>query len=158
MIACTATVDAVAQIDCGLAFERITAVDLQKAFIGYGPLPAVTGIAEGATEWKSVGQHRTLMLTDGSTAREELTEFTAPVSFSYRVTDYSSVLRFVVDHAQARWEFEPIADQQCRIRWRYDYYPRSWLAAPLVWLIVRTLWTGYMRRSIKRCAELAAAD
>jgi len=155
MSPCTATVDSVAELDCAHAFTQIATIDLPQAFVGYGPLPAVTGIADGAAAWQSVGQHRTLMLADGSTAREELTEFTVPRAYAYRVTDYSSVLRFVVNHAQARWEFEPIGKQQCRIRWHYAYYPRNWLAAPLVWIIVRTLWTAYMRRSLRLCVQLA---
>ncbi len=153
MPACSATVEAFTRIDRQLAFDRIAAVDLPSAFVGFGPLPAVTGVAEGASPWERVGQRRTLLLADGSTATEELREFASAESFAYRVSNYSSVLRWVVDHAQARWEFKPVGEQ-CRIRWTYSYYARSWLAAPLVWLILRTLWTGYMRRSIRRCVTL----
>ena len=147
------TVSARVAIAPATAFARIAAIDLPSAFIGYGPLPAVTGIDRGALAWHSVGQSRTLKLADGSTATETLTAITEAEGFAYRVDQYSSILRYLVDHAEASWRFVPKTDQGgCEIRWQYRYYPRNWLAAPLVWVITHTLWRGYMRRSIARCA------
>lgn len=141
-------------IDPATAFARIAAIDLPRAFVGYGPLPAVIGI-EGTSVWQSVGQRRTLRLADGSSAVETLTSIETPSQFAYRVDRYSSILRLLVDHAQAQWRFVDDADSGgCQMIWQYRYVPRHWLAAPLVWLITHTLWRGYMRRSIDRCAAI----
>lgn len=147
------TVSACVPIAAATAFAGIAAIDLPGAFVGYGPLPAVTGIADGALAWQSVGQARTLKLADGSTAVETLTAIAEPDGFGYRVDQYSSILRYLVDHAEASWRFASTPGG-CEIHWRYRYFPRSWLAAPLVWAITQTLWRGYMRRSIARCAAI----
>lgn len=137
------------------AFAGLVALDAARAFTGYGPLPAVTAV-EGASIWQSVDQQRTLTLADGSTLVETLVAIDPPHGYAYRADQYSSAFRHLVKGASAQWRF--VSDAQdpggCTMYWTYRYIPRHWLAAPLVWVITHTLWRGYMRRSIARCAAL----
>jgi hypothetical protein len=66
------------------AFEIITPIDLSLVFKGWGPFPAVRGVNNQSGEWDHVGASRTPILSDGSTATERLTEYTAGHSFAMR--------------------------------------------------------------------------
>ncbi|MEJ2286832.1 MAG: hypothetical protein P8X85_24955 [Desulfobacterales bacterium] len=76
-------------------FEYIVPIDLPLIFTGYGPLPAVNCAKKQTGGLNKAGQTRTVTLSDGSTARERLTKYDHPHYFSYTVSDFSGVLRFL---------------------------------------------------------------
>ncbi|HEX6590938.1 MAG TPA: SRPBCC family protein [Moraxellaceae bacterium] len=135
------------------AFLHIVPIPLERIFTGYGPLPAVCGTRDQQGAWDGAGQSRTVLLSDGSTAREQLLAYRAPEYFGYRVGDFSGALGFIARHAEGQWWFEAVGTTRTRVRWQYDFVARSWLAWPLLWLLSR-LWRAYMDKAL----ALAARD
>src|ERR1700709_1596158 len=74
------------------SFAIIAPIDLSLVFHKWGPLPGVGGVANQTGTWDEVGRSRNPQLTDGTTATETLTEYTAPHSFAYQLTDFTNSL------------------------------------------------------------------
>jgi hypothetical protein len=135
-------------------FEHIVPIDLASIFKGYGVIPAVRDTQNQTGAWNAVGQTRTVILSDGSSAQEILTEYKHPHYFSYIVHDFSGVLHFLTTSAHGEWWFESNSSRSVTdIRWRYTLNAKSIFAAPILWLIVNFLWRGYMQNVIMLCKK-----
>jgi Polyketide cyclase / dehydrase and lipid transport len=132
-----------------LTFEVIAPIDLSLIFRPMGLLPGVSGVEEQSGPWSAVGATRTPRLTDGSTAREILIEWTPPHSFAYEVRDFTNpTLRSLVARVRGEWTMTPDRDR-CLVRWSYAFEPRKGRAA-IVRLLLVPLWRPYMRRTLQR--------
>lgn len=143
-------------------FEHVVPIDLTTIFTGYGPLPSITGTQNQTGAWDAPGQTRTVTLSDGSHASELLTRYDHPRYFSYTLSRFSGVLRFVTTSANGEWWFDTGSSSGAtRIKWRYTFNGRSAFATPLLWFITHVLWRGYMRKALmlsKVQIERAAAQ
>lgn len=138
-------------------FDVVTAEDvLPKVLHRFGPVPGVTGTRDLTGPWDHPGSSRTVVLQDGSTARETLLDHERPRRFAYRVEDFTSAVGRVADHAIGTWNFEPTPTGS-RFIWTYAFTPRGAVTRPLLALVVRTAWGGYMSRCADRCVALAEA-
>jgi hypothetical protein len=135
------------------AFEHVVLLDLPSVLRNYGPLPAVVGTDEHVGSWNAVGDSRRILLSDGTRAREELLTFDRPNGFTYRVGELTSSMRRLTPGANGRWQFEDAGDGTTRVTWRYAFEPRSVVARPVLWLLARLLWRGYMRTVLKAIRE-----
>jgi hypothetical protein len=130
-------------------FQHIVPIDLTSIFTGYGPLPAVTGTQNQTGDWDAAGQTRTVSLSDGSFANELLTQYDYPRYFSYTVSGFTGVLRFLTTSANGEWWFESNpASNVTRVTWRYAFNRRSLFSAPMLWFVTHGLWRGYMRQAL----------
>jgi len=142
----------------GDAFGIIVPIDLSLVFKGWGPFPGVRGAKNQTGAWDSAGQSRNPDLTDGSTADERLTEYTAPHSFAYEITGFTNAMRRLVAGVRGEWTFTPDA-KGTLIRWTYEFKPlpgRRWILRR----IVVPLWQRYMQQGVegaRRAAERIAA-
>jgi len=143
-----ATVETTVNVPREQAFLGIVPIDLSLVFTGFGPLPAVTGVSNQVGGWDAVGQTRTVKLADGSLAQEELTAYEEPRYFSYTVSGFTGVLRFLTTSAHGEWWFEPVSAAKTHVRWRYAFRPRNVVVMPLVWFVAHALWRGYMQKSL----------
>jgi hypothetical protein len=135
-------------------FEHIVPIDLTSIFKGYGLLPSVESIQNQMGAWDAVGQTRTVILSDGSSAQETLTGYEHPHYFSYTVRDFSGVLRFLTTSAHGEWWFEGnLSKSYTHIRWRYALDAKSIFAAPILWCIANFLWRGYMQNVVMLCKK-----
>jgi hypothetical protein len=133
-------------------FQTIVPIDLPTVFPGYGPLPAVKGTRNQTGGWDAAGQTRTVLLSDGSSANEIMTKYEYPRYFSYTVSGFTGILRWLTPSANGEWWFEKgPRPNTTHIRWRYAFNIRSLLSAPVLWLITTVLWRGYMRKSLMLC-------
>jgi len=133
-------------------FDYILPIDLTSIFTGYGPLPAVNGVQNQTGAWDAAGQTRTISLSDGSSARERITKYKHPRYFSYTVSDFSGVLRFLTISANGEWWFERNPSSGItHIKWTYTFNSRSFFTAPILWFITHFLWRGYMQKALKLC-------
>jgi hypothetical protein len=131
-------------------FEWIVPIDLTSIFTGYGPLPAIIGTRDQTGGWDAVGQTRTVLLSDGSSASEGLTAYHYPNYFAYTVKDFTGVLRHLAREAHGQWWFDHSADDKATsIRWRYEFVSLSPLLSPLVSFITTVLWRGYMGKALQ---------
>lgn len=132
------------------AFLHIVPIDLASIFTGYGPLPSVTKTLDQTGPWDAAGRTRTVVFSDGSSARESLTEYEYPNRFAYRITEFTGALRFLTREARGEWWFETLPGQSATtVRWRYEFFSRSRMLAPLVGLFTRCLWRGYMAKALR---------
>lgn len=131
------------------AFEHIVPIDLTSIFTGYGPLPSVTGTQNQVGAWDTAGQTRTVHFSDRSAAQERLTQYEHPGYFSYTVSNFTSLLRFLTTSANGEWWFSVGTSGQTEIKWRYEFHARSVFVAPVLWLIVNILWRNYMYQALQ---------
>lgn len=131
------------------AFRHIVPIDLASIFTGYGPLPAVSGTRDETGPWDASGRSRTVVFSDGSTARESLTGYQYPHRFTYTINGFTGVLKLLAREAHGEWQFERLPDREATaVLWRYEFVSRSPWLAPVLRLFVQTLWRGYMRRAL----------
>lgn len=90
-------------------------------------------------------------LSDGSTAQERLTGYIFASYFSYTVSSFTGALRFLARSAEGEWWFNQTSEHTTRITWQYRFYAKSMLTMPLVWMINKLLWRGYMNKAIALC-------
>jgi hypothetical protein len=131
------------------AFEHIVPIDLTSIFKGYGPLPSVKGTQDQVGDWDTAGQTRTVQLSDNSSVQELLTKYEHPHYFSYTVSNFTSLLRFLATSANGEWWFSVGTLGQTNIKWRYKFNARSVLTIPVLWLITNTLWRNYMYKALQ---------
>ncbi|HEX5738315.1 MAG TPA: SRPBCC family protein, partial [Hydrogenophaga sp.] len=111
--------------------------------------------------WDAAGRSRTVVFSDGSSATESLTGYDFPHGFTYRITGFTGVLRYLASEAKGQWWFESGARAgTTSVRWRYEFVSRHQWLRPLVSLFTRHLWRGYMQRALhlsKNQVELSVA-
>jgi hypothetical protein len=134
------------------AFAIVMPIDLATIFTGYGPLPAVTRTIDQTGPWNQVGVSRKPVLSDGTMAFEQITEYAPPSSFAYEVSGFTNVLGRLVTGARGGWQFSASADGGTEIVWTYAFRPRPWRRA-LVAVAIAPLWRRYMRRALGLAVE-----
>jgi hypothetical protein len=144
-----ATVGTTIEASIDEAFRHIVPIDLSSIFTGYGPLPSVTQTRDQSGAWDAAGRSRTVVFSDGSTARESLTAYEYPHRFAYTIDHFTGALRLLASEARGEWWFERVPGRKATaIRWRYQFVSRSTMLKPLVGLFTRLLWRGYMRKAL----------
>src|SRR4051812_30167776 len=141
----SATVKFVVAAPRKAVFAYVTAEDvLPKVLTGSGFLPAVVSTSGNTGPWDQPGSIRTVHLADGSTAQEEVTSFQSPSYFAYRTSKYTFALKYLSDFATGEWWFDE-SGEQTKVRWRYVFHSKHMLTKPILALLVRLQWRGYMR-------------
>jgi Polyketide cyclase / dehydrase and lipid transport len=144
-------------VDVEHLFDVVVAEDvLPRVLHRWGPIPAVTGTRDLTGPWDTPGSERTVLLQDGSTARERVLGWERPQRFEYRVDRFTSPLGRIVDHAVGSWEFTR-NERGSSFRWTYSFEARGSLQAVLLKMFVRIAWARYMRQCADLCVELAAS-
>jgi hypothetical protein len=139
-------------------FDVVVAEDvLPRVLHRWGPIPAVIGTRGLTGSWDTPGSKRTVLLGDGSSAREQVLRWERPYRFEYHVDRITSPLGRLVDHAIGSWEFAQAAHGS-RFRWTYAFRPRAALSAVALEAFVRTAWARYMAQCADRCVSLARGD
>ena len=149
----SATVTTETAIGQSVAFDYIVPIDLTSIFTGYGPLPAATGVENQTGAWDAAGQERTVLLSDGGSARESLTKYEHPHYFSYTVSGFTGAPGLLATSATGEWWFNGVESDKTRIKWQYAFNSRSAVTAPILWIITHVLWRGYMRKALKLSIE-----
>jgi hypothetical protein len=138
-------------------FDVIVAEDvLPKVLQRWGPIPGVTGTRDLTGPWDTPGSQRTVVLADGSTAREQVLVWERPSRFAYRVDRFTNPLGRLVDHAIGSWEFMPTGAGS-RFRWTYELRTQGRLSAALLRAFVRFAWAHYMSQCADLCVSLATS-
>jgi hypothetical protein len=110
----------------------------------FGPLPAVTKVRDQSGAWDAVGQTRTLLLSDGGSVAETITDYRSNEFFGYELTEFQKLFAKLVSGARAEWSFSAVP-AGTRIYWTYTFFPRRGTAL-IVAAIVALFWAPYMRR------------
>jgi hypothetical protein len=131
-------------------FAGAAGFDVPQAMQPHGPLPGVKSVDGHKSAYSAAGQVRHMTLTDGSSVREETTAFVPNKRFAYRIDNFTGAFKALVEYGEAEWRFAEVTPSQTKIDWTYAFTPKSPIAAPIVWLIVKGLWGGYMAAALKR--------
>src|ERR1700712_2216006 len=135
------------------AFGFVLPTPLEEIFDRrFGPLPPISGVEGQDGSWGTVGQTRTIKLSDGGTMREELTEVDAPGGFGYRITEVTGAMRPLVASVEGRWSFDAVGTG-VRITWQWTVHPAS-SVAELAMPLFGWLWKGYARQAMDRLETL----
>lgn len=137
------------------AFDVVIPVDLAAIFLGYGPLPAVTGTRDQVGDWNTAGSTRTVLLKDGGVMSEALTRVEHPGRCEYRVRPEKGLLKEFVQHIDGRFLFEPAPGGGSVIDWTYSFVPKPG-RRPLL-LALAPLWRRYATATMQRAASLVDA-
>jgi hypothetical protein len=129
-------------------FAYTVPIDLTSIFTGYGPLPAVTGTERQTGRWNGENQTRTVVLSDGSSAREMLTRYDYPNYFSYKVSEFTGFLGIFAASATGEWWFDGASSGRTTIKWRYTFHTRHFWSGPVLCSITHLAWRGYMRKAL----------
>lgn len=135
----------------GVFYDQLHTVMKDKA-----GLPGVAKSTDVTGPWDKPGSSRTVHLTDGNTAHEQVTAADTPDYFAYVVSGFSHPLvRMLVKEGRGQWWFtdEPSGTH---VKWTYAFIPKSALAGVLLMPVVKFSWNAAMKatlENIKRRAE-----
>jgi hypothetical protein len=134
-------------VEPAAAFDRLLATPLPEIFRQrYAAFPAVREVRDAPDEWATVGQTRTVVLTDGSTLRETLTSVDRPTGFTYLLDDLQGVLRPWVRTVDGAWSVTP-EGTGARIGWSWTMHPKA-APARLTMNVIGRMWKGYADRAL----------
>jgi hypothetical protein len=136
------------------AFDVVLPEPLPR-FFGrrYLVFPPIREVRDQDGAWGTVGQTRTIVLSDGGTLRETLTSVDGPASFGYRIDQIRGPMKPLVSGVEGRWSFEP-AGTGCRITWAWDIQPSNGMTARLMPVLGR-MWQGYARQALEEVDRVA---
>jgi hypothetical protein len=132
----------VVAVDPDAAFDGLIGARLTEIFSRrYAAFPPVREVQDEPDEWGSVGQTRTVLLADGGSVRETLTEVDRPDSYSYLLDELHGLLRPFVRTVDGTWSFTP-EDGGTRIGWAWTIHPNA-SPARLTMNVIGRMWKGY---------------
>ena len=140
----SATVELIAEAPPRVAWDVATLTNPTWFYPKFGPLPAVVDVQGQPGDWDEVGKTRTLVLSDGGSVIETLTDVSPLEFFGYNLSEFQGLFGKLVAGARAEWDFWE-QDGGTGIRWSYSFKARPG-AGLAVSLIVRLFWARYMAR------------
>ncbi|MCW2844262.1 MAG: hypothetical protein JWN22_2178 [Nocardioides sp.] len=130
------------------AFDVVLRTPLPGIFSRrYGALPAIREVHDQDGEWGTVGQTRTIVLADGGTMRETLTQVQRPDRFGYVISDITGPMKLLGRSIEGLWTFDQVGTG-VRISWSWVLEPASAPAGLAMPLFAR-LWQGYARQAME---------
>jgi len=137
----------------GVFFNELHTVMRDAAF-----LPGVERTTDTTGPWDVPGSNRIIHTTDGSTVRETVTSAVAPDYFAYRVTEFTSpLIRRLVTEARGQWWFSD-AGAGTHAKWTYSFDTKAFWAVPLLFPMVKLLWSRYMKATMDVTQERAEVE
>jgi hypothetical protein len=140
------------------AFNYIVPVELSHIFKKHKNLPAIIKTDE-KEKWFKAGLTRTVYFEDGSTSKETLLTVVPHTSFSYRIEDFTSQLRFLAKRIEGDWIFTDLGNGQTKIEWTYKIVPKNFIARGLINLVLLKNVKGLLTNALTTLkTDLEAAD
>lgn len=136
------------------AFDRVLATPLPDIFAHrFWAIPPVDGTRGQAGAWGTVGQTRTIVLGDGGTMREELTDVRRPQRFGYRITEVTGPMKALVSAVDGTWSFDA-AGAGCSVTWEWVVHPTR--AGGPAMPVFGWMWRGNARQAFTEIGRLLA--
>lgn len=144
-------------VDPEFAFAKVLDLDLVSAYRRrYAAVPPIRAVRGQDGPWGTVGQTRTVQLSDGGSMNERLLTVTAPREFTYEMTDIKGLLAPLATRVDGRWTIAP-AGTGTEVTWSWTVQPRGFLGAAALPAFGR-MWLGYARQALEEIsAQLVAA-
>jgi hypothetical protein len=139
----------------GVVFDVARGSDLPAIFRPRGAFPGIMKVDEHRGPWSAAGEVRLLRLSDGTSVREELTDFVQDRSFVYRVSGFTGPFAALLAEGRGEWHFTAAGPAATHVDWTYALTPKGALAGPAVWFLVHFLWPSYQRAALARIRDVA---
>ncbi len=136
------------------AYDTVLVEPLTEIFSRrFGVIAPISDVTGQDGQWgTSVGQTRTIRLSDGATVFETLAALDRPNSFGYTITNITGKMKPLVVGATGTWTFEP-AGTGVRITWAWDVTPTPKLGRLAMPIFARQ-WSGYARKAMDQIEML----
>jgi len=118
-------------------FQFIVPIDLNLIFKKKGIIPGVKKTSN-TEKWYKAGMTRTVLFEDNSTATEKLIDVSEFSSFSYNITNFTSLLRYFVAQINGKWIFTEEDNNITNIVWTYTLIPRNIIGSLTISLIIKS--------------------
>jgi len=139
------------------AFDIAASYAPHELIKAWGPLPGIVKTDGEAGPWSHIGQERRHHLSDNSSVREELTDFTRNYTYAYNLSEFTGTFKSLTRSARAEWHFTQLAINRTQIDWTYVFHPNGPLSEQALWVLVKTCWPGYLRSALSRVKAKAEA-
>ena len=134
-------------------FLHAVPADLVRIMKPHFPVPGVARVEDQTGAWDGAGQSRRIYLTDGSSVHEELTEYIAPQTFAYRVSNFTGFFGRFIEEARGRWIFSETSPGNTSVEWTYAFYPKNVLGGFIAKRIVLRFWRRVMLGALAQIKE-----
>lgn len=123
------------------AYQPVLVVPLPQIFgRRYWVIAPIVEVTGQQGEWgTSVGQTRTIKMSDGGNMLETLTVIDEPNHFGYTISNVKGMLKLLVSSAEGLWAFAPDGDGT-RITWSWEVTPTK--VGRLAMPVFARLWSG----------------
>jgi Polyketide cyclase / dehydrase and lipid transport len=121
----------------------------------YAAIPPVKEVRDQDPVWGTAGQTRTIVLGDGGTVLETLTEVDRPRGFGYRLTEVTGPMKALAASVDGGFAFEP-AGTGVRVTWHWTVHPRGRFGRAAMPLFAR-MWHPYARTTLERLEAVLVA-
>jgi Polyketide cyclase / dehydrase and lipid transport len=139
------------------AFDTVLPLPLPFLFAHrYAAIPPIRQVRDQDPVWGTVGQTRRLVLGDGGSILETLTEVERPRTFGYRLTEITGPMKPLATAVDGRFTFEP-AGTGVRVTWAWTVHPRGTLGGAAMPVFAR-MWRGYARIALARLENVLVAS
>jgi hypothetical protein len=144
-------------VEPSLAFDRLIAARLPEVFRRrYAAFPPVREVTDAPDDWGSVGQARTIVLSDGGRLRETLTAVDPPRGYSYVLDDIHGRLRPFVSTVEGTWSVTPQGGGSL-IGWSWTMHPKA-APARLTINVLGRMWKGYANAALGELETILRRD
>jgi hypothetical protein len=120
-VSASAVLDATPEV----AYDTVMAAPLEE-LLGRrsGPIPGIARMEGQDGPWGTVGQTRTIVMTDGGRTLETLVLADRPDDYRYRITDVRGLMKPLVGSIDGRFTFVP-EGSGTRVTWSWTLYPTA---------------------------------
>jgi hypothetical protein len=121
-------------------------------------IPGVVEVRNQSGPMHIPGSARELVLSDGTSTREEILTSDPPKSIHYRITDLTNIFRYLVKEGKASFAFTELTTGETQIDWQYAFVGHNSIAAIILKPLVSTFWRGFMQSALTKVKQLAEGD
>ncbi|MFT4245369.1 MAG: SRPBCC family protein [Micrococcaceae bacterium] len=129
-------------------FKYIVPVKLSHIFLPYLLLPGVEHTDE-AERWIKPGLVRTVYFTDKSKATEQLLTVNPVQSFTYKITNFTGINRFLLKGINGIWLFSKTSDNETKIKWTYLLICHNQVTKFIAKFVVSPMLKAYLKRALQ---------
>lgn len=129
-------------------FDYIVPVELSHIFRPYLLLPGVERTDE-TERWFTPGLSRTVHFTDGSKAKEQLLTVEPSQSFTYEISEFTGINKFLVSSIYGAWKFSQNSASTTDIQWTYSLVCHNAATRLIVQAIVAPMLKRYLQRALR---------
>jgi hypothetical protein len=132
---------------------RATYALLAHPDVAQNYIPGVDSYTLLDNDWKQVSSRRRLQLEGGITALETIVEYSAPYSFTYKITDFSGLpllAHGAINEAFSRCRFIVVRENITTVHWTFTFKARGYRHVPLLWIFLKSRHRTNMQRAANK--------